>query len=372
MVATNEYFSVDDLFNDCLIPWHNYWDKRKSLPENNINLLKRLIYYSDSFDFYPLITAYIFTPTRACRCLPILTLTGQSGSGKSSLIGYIKELRNVEIHTSLCTFASLRNSIDNHRYFDRNDPRFEREGTILLWDNLRINNLTTNPDLYQLLLLGYSFRTAKMSVAKTGGKNMDFNTFCPKVLSTIDNFHVYPEFSELYRRLWVIPHKKFENNIFCDIKIDAVNWSGFSRNYYDFWDRKNITQFIAYRQNLISQNIKDLPNDVYELCVDIISTGLTLRLWQSESKAIEYLSNYYQWFHNDVLNKTSNLDMLLKIFLDNEYEPTIGIINPKLLKNYITNSSNRGLIDNVKFSQIQQSMSSLGFKLSTKGWIKNE
>ncbi len=121
------------------------------------------------------------------------------------------------------------------------------------------------------------------------------------------------------RRLWVIPHKKYEEftpsekwendcESFFDRKIDfeAINWNGFNDLFLSFWVQENCKKYAQYRSYLTekaSKQILDLPGSLqgslWDVCVDPIVTGLIIGAYNTPQNAIYHITKYYEFISRE-------------------------------------------------------------------------
>jgi len=205
-------------YNDCL-----------SLGQNMINLLKESFFNCPNIE---LIATYALLSSRISQCVPILALIGKQGTGKSTILDIIKQIRHIDnvFTVGQSTYASLRN-YSNQQRFDASGTT--KEGAMMLLDNLHANHLTVGDYFYNFLLTGYDIKTSKCSISLGQGKNIVFDTFSPKIITTIHPINQLG-YLELNRRLLVVHFPKQLNLFISSFK--QFNLINFSDKFYEFWD----------------------------------------------------------------------------------------------------------------------------------------
>lgn len=406
--SSDDNFNPSNLYADQLPSWREYWNEADNVYSNLASIIEKLVLLPDQDLFIPLIASYIFVPTRVARCLPILACVGKPGSGKTNFAKLANAVHGKSyLFTVGDTFAAIRNALEEMRYSRYQHATVEKEGAILCWDNIRARTLTDNPQIYQLLLIGYDHRTAQMLISGgKRGKNYKFNTFCPKVISSVDPLHSYPEFSELARRLWVIPHKPYEqwsnaekaNNGYVGdffshkIEFEGMTWQGMSEVYYDFWDKSRYVEYVQLRSFFAERTSKERLNipeimqgSKWDISIDPMVTGLLIGTWNEPQQAIDHLAKYYQWQHQHRANQYGATIQHLKDFVERETKTLIQanqlalfegkkqlfeiVIEPRKLKSFLNNLTSSGYInDTITTSKLKDYMEFLGYELHRDGW----
>jgi hypothetical protein len=391
-----DYFDPNDFYKKELADWHELWDDTKTLYENLREIVTTLVILLDPHIFLPIATTYLMQSTRPAKCLPVLASIGDPGSGKSTFTFLASQLRGIKQPYGVTdTFASVRNDIEARRYYCSNSREFTKEGVICCWDNLSIKMMKLDPKIYYLFLSGYHHRSSKIRTSKGGKENDEYDVFCPKVISTIDHIHTYPEYSELHRRLWVIPHKRLEDftqdekektrSQFSNlIEMESIDWSGFSSRFYDFWDDidrcKEYCHYRAFLSKRSSKKLLDIPEILYgsswDIAIDPICTGLCIGTWKDSQDAINAIALYLEKAKETQIKSYGAAIEYLKLWIENELKHNFRLdaqksLDPKRLKCFIEGLSRSGEInERVTKESIDQWMFFLGYKLTTKGWIE--
>lgn len=313
---TKKYLNPDDFYAKEMDSWELYWDEGKSLYENVLALVSTSVFLPEPKILNPLVSVYILMPSKWARVAAILFSFGDQGSGKSTYAMLANTLHGLT-HTfsPTDTFASVRNALDMMRWIDPGTKTFEREGSILCWDNLHKETLIDDKKLYQLLLFGYNRATDRIQIAASDGGNKEFYVFCPKIISSIEPLHLYHEFVELRRRLIVIPHKRWERFTISEkkyyegldintdrLELESINWLGISRKFYEFWSNENnCSMYVNFRGLLTKKGKREysiprvINGERWTISVDILTTGLVLGAWTDVQKAIDYMADYWKY-----------------------------------------------------------------------------
>lgn len=401
------YLNPKDFYANELESWECLWNENLTLYENAYSILSQSVFLPNKTLILPLATIYILMPCKWSKVAPIMFNWGDKGSGKSTiatLANYIHGFKQTFSPTD--TFASVRNALDAMRWVNNEEKDLEKEGALLAWDNIHINTLERDPKLYQLLLFGYNRSTDRIRIASTQGKNIDYHVYCPKIISSIEPIHLVPEFNELQRRLIVIPHKPFEKfnseemqdyegiDIKSDrLELDSISWDGIEKEFLTFWNTPEYCQnYVAWRGMLTRKGKKPfkLPPTIsgenWTISIDLIATGLTLKVWNSPQNAIDYLGDYWEYINLKIFSESSatlghlrnfiNEEVGLMLSLNTKIIESGGVpheilINPQKLKDRLVWLQNTGQLDiTPRQKDINFLMWELGWKLSVKGWVQ--
>jgi hypothetical protein len=292
------------------------------------------------------------------------------------------------------------------RWIDPATKTMEMEGAVLCWDNISVDTLRRDQKVYQLLLVGYDRDTDRIAIADSQGKNKDYYVFCPKIISSVEPIHLHYDFKELRRRLFVIPHKKWEKfnleekqayvdmDIINDrINIDSVAWAGIEDRYYEFWnDEQNCLQYVGWRNILTRRGKKNfkIPESItsarWTITIDIIAVGLVLGAWSSIQDALEYFDAYWSYCNKyiysefgatlehlkDFINEEVSVTKALNAqFIENGIKPQPVIIPAVKLKNKLAVLQAEGCLDvSPTNKDIQALMRELGYRLTKRGWME--
>lgn len=372
-------------------PWQDLIDTDDYLVAIN-HLLKETLVIGEMFK--PMLLAYLSLPSALCSRLPILALYGEKGTGKSTIgklaniIHFGRQWQSKTLSPS-DTFASIRNELSMRKYIGA----IERN-TIMVWDDISTETLLNNLSLYQLLKVGYDRATDSISMAGKSGENITFRVFCPKIASSVSAWFIDPRLDEIQRR--VIPIETMSIGVDIElVSVEEFDWGGFNNLYSNYWQNETrIKSFLATKKSLIRKGSKfkkmfnhspsrwAISHDLIA-CMSIIQGDLI--------NPIETLNNYWQWFDSKYKNGVSSFLQLLAEYCGDkrakadEYRKALGdlidtdiianhpkaktIISPKELKAVISEWDRDGFLDiKPTHESILNLMSSLGYKLTKKGW----
>ncbi|MEC4896338.1 MAG: hypothetical protein SAL07_25530 [Oscillatoria sp. PMC 1051.18] len=308
--------------------WEEIWDKGESIASNIKSILKQSVILPNTWS-YDLITAYLLFPSALAKQCPILFLYGKSGSGKSTIGKLASKLYDVSISAPDNTAAAIRNEI-HLRKFPYNDGI--EENSILIWDDIDPAVFYNNPVIYRILKVGYDRSTGFIQIASQGGENLTFGVFLPKITCSITALHTIPEFSELARRMLIIPTKKWEEftkeeqeannkdgqfNINEKLNIDDFNWYGIEKLIYEFWRNPSRCKSYIYLRKKLKRHSEGLTGSRWTISVDLLATGLATEVWLSIDEAINCIKKYWQWFKGtcEVFSLTQEDNIIHKCWL---------------------------------------------------------
>ncbi len=401
------YLNPDDFYANELDKWSLFWVEDDSIFRNIQRLVATSVFLPQPHLLNPIVATYILMPSKWARVAGILFSFGDQGSGKSviaTLANLVHGIRHTFSPTD--TFASIRNSLDTMRWIDPVDKNFEKEGSILCWDNIHIQTLKEDKRIYQLLLFGYNRSTDKIQIAGADGTNKQFHVFSPKIISSIEPIHLHHEFAELRRRLIVVPHKKWEKftseershyeglDINVDrLDLDSISWKGIESRYYTFWnDENNCRLYAGYRAMLTRKGKKGfsipkvIDGEKWSITIDLIATGLVVGTWSDVQAAVDFMAEYWTYSNTFIYGEFNATMEHLRAFVESETS-TIRELNNKLAEaGQRTHSiivSSRKVKDRLSYLQSEGSLDitpttrditnlmwQLGYKLTTKGWTE--
>lgn len=380
--------------------WRDVYDEELSLADNLKQMIHESVILPKARLQVPIAVAYMLIPSAMATCVPNLFCTGQKGTGKSS-IGYIAAglhygKLNGNVLGSGSTFASTRNHIQKIRF--HNDS--SEMNCCLVWDDLKAQTLA-DEKLYAMIRSGYNRASDLVTIAGGElGENIEFYTFCPKILSSIEPFFAQHKFSELARRVIVIKFKKFEHftpeekaeaelDSTFDIKDrfvpETANWEGFELKLFNFWrDLDNLKHYQELKKACTKRGKKSftIPKSIegenWTVSIDLICTGVVTGVWDSLAEAINHMGEYWEWFRDNVQSSLGATQKVLAAFIE---EQTRGIlianpaliaqgqdpiplqINPELIRNHLNYVQSKGWLDSsIRPQDVAQVMADLGWK----------
>jgi len=399
-----EYINPKDYYDNEMESWTNLWDDNKSLYENIYDILTELVWLPKPKIFGKLASLYVLTSVRWSKVLPVLLCCGEKGSGKSTISFFANAIRGHSYTFSPSdTFASIRNELTKMRWLDPFQKDIELEGGILCWDNIYSSTILDNDNLKQMLLCGYNRQSSVMRIASQKGENINFDVFCPKILSSVEPIYLESKLTELHRRLLVIPHKPFEKfskedkeyyqdrNIAEKLDIDSISWEGISDKYHGFWsDNINQPTYAAIRNSLTKRGKKDfkIPDNISSqrltIMIDLIATGVLLKAFKNNQDGIDFFSEYWDYIDARVFSETSAIKDHLRVFIQEEAGGQIELtkklkeagmstipyfIDTRKVQNYLDSLYRDGAIEVKPNPEIRDGlMRELGWKLTRLGW----
>ena len=358
----------------------------------------------------PILTTYLLIPSKWARILPILFNWGGKGSGKSTTAIFAAKLHGFnQTFSSTDTFSAIRNALDLMRWIDPKIKEMEKEGALLPWDNIHISTLKRDERIYQMLLFGYSRASDKISIAQPDGTNREFNVFSPKIISSVDDIHLFPDFEELHRRLIVIPHKAFEAfttqekeaykdfDIHTDrLDIESIHWEGIEEKFFTFWNSVDHCKLYAKYRSMFSGRkrggekkfIHTMSSAQWTISVDLMVTGLIVGTWKSPVEAINHMSDYWEFADTNIFHQLGATEEHLKKFIEEEIgnqrrineqliaagvPPIPLVISPQKVKSRIAYHHARGELEtSLAPKDIVSVMSRLGWRLNSNGWVEKK
>ena len=235
------------------------------------------------------------------------------------------------------------------------------------------------------ILCGYDRDTANVSISIEVGKNKQFNTFCPKVVSSVHNLLDEKRFQELRRRCIRIATKKADALTESDMpnriglpprSVEASNNFLWLKSYFtSFWlNYDNIRRYGKLVKQVLDTPLK-VPANRRVIYLDLIAVGVVTGVWES----IEDAAKMIIWYENNLLKlfqvKTS-LAIVLEGFLEKVVEMGHNSIEPQLLRGYLATAIAEGQIDGQPhFKTVEDEMNGLGWKRNKKSlgswhWVK--
>lgn len=403
-MTENTYLDPNEIYGSTQESWRDLWDEELTSYENLMSICGQAVILPYQSIQLPIAVTYLFASSKWAKVLPILFSYGRRGSSKSTFANLAARLHGQrQAFSPTDTFASLRNSLDLMRWIDPSDKRFEKDGAMLCWDNVRISTFLNDPKIYQMCLFGYDKNTDKIQIANNEGRNLTFTVFSPKIMSSIDPIHTYHEFTELHRRLLTIYHKPYQDfnlkekeGSEIDINVerlnpDSINWDEFEEIFFNVWNsRENCIQYAHYRQQLTKRGKKlfKVPPIIlaeqWTISIDLVCTGLIIGAWTTIQEGIDVFAKYWEFANSNNRVTQGSTYQLLEKFIDSEYGERIrafkdasrqGIYIDKVripgirVKQTLDAHHKQGELDIVPhMKNVIEIMNDLGWVLNTGNW----
>lgn len=398
----DDYFDAREARQKCLVSWLEVFDDSLPLGLGVEKLLREILYFPDSLSSqYKILATYFLANSRCASNAGYILHYGKSGTGKSQFLKLISSVFGIPTLLANSTGVGIRNHLKQVKYWideegnpilTKSGKEKEKDGYFLLVDNLSISSLTNNETLYQLLLGGYDISTSKISIGGKNGKNIEFNAFGFKVLSSVDAIHLYSEFSELATRLLVIQHEYPPDGHTPKLRVDSVNWLGMKFCYENNWRKENILKHgVIYSSLNVQENLSlweesNLSSRQWQIALELITTGLLFELWEDSGEAINCFIEFFQLGKENAEKADSSFKLLCKEFISQmvgyrielllekgELEKAKAVtLNPQKLKDYLRTCADEGRLDDIPTpARVSKVMGSIGWKQGRDGaWIQ--
>ena len=346
---------VKKVFEQCLV-----------LPEQDVQL--------------PLLVAYGLLPSAMTTVVPVLLLSGDKGSGKSTAMKVIAAIHNQCLLSAATSAVAIRNHINDSRWEHPQLLECEKN-TLILFDNVSEETFK-NEFLYMYFLNGYDRETDNVMISSgVSGVNSVFKVYSPKVVSTIHSILNNPQFGELARRCLVI---RFEgvDSLFTDdslkpklCPLDTINLSTLPTEFNEFWNNEeNLKEYASTKKRLYRMWKKDgVPKGFtahnWVISVDLLVTGCAVDLWDVNG-GLSVLRRYWEWYEDKGKPPQSPLYLLLEQYIDREMKiaERIGVevveLSAKELKIAVLDAAKNGQLDvEPRSALIGDTMRQLGWSL---------
>lgn len=356
---------------------------------------------------YTLLTLVCCSSTLHSKTLPRVFCYGLKGSGKSEFGKFAAGIRGVPVLPAKCTYAAIRNVLNSMAQYEDSDEK--KEGSLLVWDNLSLESLTSNNDLYQLLLAGYSKSSSKIQISSgVAGVNTVFDTFSPVIFSSVFPLHIQLELEELHRRLIVIPFKPWElfnqesksfyeqrgiESVFDKATPDYLDFAYLQQLYRSFWsDGQNISALVSSQAHLRKElkvktsALRRLSSQFVTLITDLLANGLALGVFDNIAAAVDFAEQLNLSQQLIQSQSESAAESLLQIYIEEKTEvqrltneallaqnlrPAKLRVNAEDIKRFLDELQMQGRLERkVGVSERTALMGKLGYRLDKKSWIE--
>ncbi|CDM94522.1 hypothetical protein [Limnospira indica] len=338
---------------------------------------------------FPVITSFICSPVTLMSTAGCLFLWGSSGTGKSQIATIAASLYNTDTVLANSTFASLRNKIQQERYYDPLRSEFERN-FLLVWEDITPNLLIENENMLSLFKV-LNRKNSRITISsQTPGQNMMFNAFALKVINSIHPIWTFWELNELKRRMFPIWFKKRQSMTSEEYKgngfeltelsdIEDINLGKISSRLEMFWrDINNCTNY-AKTKRTMQKKKQDIIN--YRLSIDVIATH-SMIYKTSIDNSIKAFNRYWELAEDKIFTVSSGTEQFLDSFITQSIEnktkqneqaikagcpeliEAVTDIDPKMLKIAIETAKNDGYLDSrVTVNELTNLMKNRGYNM---------
>lgn len=392
------YFDLfEDRQNDSPF-WMNFWNHDIPFGLAILEILRKIIWLPSIDKQLPLVAAYICCNSRAAKNAGYLFHYGRSESGKSQAIKFVSGIFKIPPLLANSTGVACRNHLQAAKYYldstgspilsNRGVPK-EKDHCFLLIDNISEANLVSGEYLYQILLGGYDRSTSQISIGGKNGKNIEFNSFGFKIISSIEALHIAPGLTEIHGRLLPIFHEKPPEGWKQEINPDDINWSGLDKLYLSMWGRENSKKYRPILRDLQLHKAnwieKGLSPRKWQICLEIMGSGILAGIWNSSEEAVAFFEEYFNLLEEKQENSDSSFSLLLQQIIDDSAGFKIDAylsqgrqdeakkvkIPAKQLREVINLAQSNGELDITPTNErIASAMFKLGWKLTPGGWIQ--
>ena len=269
-----------DFTSESSQPYTDFWDASLSLGENYLNIINQSVLLPNHATQSKIAATYAALHSIAIKVAPILWIQGDTGTGKSALSKVLAGLREQGGKNSVSSatrFAALRNHINKERFnqFLDNQPVVGQENEnpfMLVIADIKEDFLTSQSnngaEKFTLLRTGWDRSEEVQAISLGNGESLYFYTFCPKIVTTRDNFILKDKYAELFRRCLFIKTDHIKNFPINEQKAwyergvdalepDMIDWLGCNQHFLDFWYGDNDANLLRFGKVLRQQgNLK--------------------------------------------------------------------------------------------------------------------
>lgn len=322
--------------------WYEVIDHGLPFKDKVEQLLRKTTILPNANTQTPIFVSLACVPSALSVSLPIGVLYGASGSGKSSAGTLVSYLHGLPTLSGSSTFAAIRNFIDLYRYYDE-EKRFERN-FILVWDDINEQNFLFSENLFSLFKSGINRKTSKVMIAGKEGKNITFDTFSPKIVSTVNPFWDNPKLVELKRRLLPFHFKSIDfksldvellsvdDILFEDDKENMIK--GIHSELETFWMVDANRKLFRSAKTSVSRLKSDvLPLDVKRLYTDVIATAVVLD-YGSTKECLTLFEKHYEYVSANVLDSNMGLIKVFESWIKDKETFQYSVMRERKLPSY--------------------------------------
>lgn len=314
---------------------------------------------------YKLLASFALMQSSLCSIAPVIQLLGSEGSGKSQIAIAIGELTGQELFVGGSTGASIKNHINKIRWVDPTVMTYEKN-CLLLCDNANRSTFESDEAL-AAFLNGYNRKTDKQFISNGKGENIDFRTFCPKLITTVWQI----ESKELLRRTLIIKTQK-SVELKDVVETESIDWNSGKLAIKKFWATpQNWTIFAELRQAFTKASKPRHSKEYWILLRDILATGITAGVFRSLGDAIESAA---EWLDIASKPRIQIIDSIVIEAIENycgqKQSQWLSLhaqlnnldIPPRFIKQAIDTAVGDGLIERPKLAIVQDTLLKLKFR----------
>jgi hypothetical protein len=326
-----------------------------------------------------ILLAFLLCPTPLATMLPILLAWGEPATGKSNIGKFAARIYDCQIFGSDTTASSFRRELQPMKFSINAGIRTELPHLLVI-DDLDKEMLDRNPALKRYMRSGYDRESSIVSMAKkdSDDESVSSDVFGARIWSSCYPIFLDKSMDEITRRSLIIHCKKSDESI--DIlETAAINWDGFSDIRAQIWeqDPETCSKYTRYKKAITSYAIRNKLKrpDKIALGKDILSSGMALGLWGTVNDALDEYGEFLDAQDllikgkGDIVRRT--IERLLIATIEDAVEYGVKPqLQPSSLKRLLEMYISQGVFDsNLKMSNINQIVRSLGWELSDKDYI---
>lgn len=328
--------------------YSEFVDTSLSLPWQVSEIIRTGCLFPQHDIMYRVVSLYLILPSALLEVCPILLLTGKQGSGKSQIGILASKLHNATIFGANTPYAAIRNSLTENRLKTFSLPKAKHDdlpncvtlerNIFLIWDDIDPSLLIEQKPLYRLLKNGYNRSTSEIEISsETRGKNLKFNCFSPKLMSSVTNLTLDARFRELGRRTLVVETKPLEelnidarerNSSHVDYlpeqlcNFDSYGWDGFNKAYDEFWANEELLRdygnCLVEVDSLLKGLNQHLSANQASLVKEMIAIGNISTQFNSVREGVELFLEFFSLVKSSPKIESDKLRSQLEIFLGKE------------------------------------------------------
>lgn len=250
---------------------------------------------------------------------------------------------------------------------------YREKNIFMVWDDIDPSILKTKPDIFRMLKVGCDRTTSIISISSLEhGKNIQFDTFSPKMFSSVTPIHTIPEFGELARRIMVFYHKRSSE---LPIFLDDYNWEGFSDCLVTFWDLTSAKAFVDLRNRIakIPDRNELIDPSKWAILQDFVTTGIITGVWKDPVTAFNDIRVFFEAQKKLADKHKECLEALLIDFIREHESNQLFTIYNSSIRVRVDQWDKAGLLlEKPARGEISKIMRSRGYLLDRGTWNKEQ